>query len=121
MEDILNQTDTPPLYKSFHGMMEAKVAVVNIAYKNKKLFDKIIERGTQLNYHEDFDKAFAIDTEIKEKFIDDDEVMEEMSTPVSAFVTFHSQEAQERALYYFQETDEYGNPNPNYRPMVSMG
>ena len=74
-----------------------RIAHISFAFDNKELLQALIERGTLITKGA-FDKLAKVNEKIDKMYEND---REKLSTPVAAFITFETQEAFERAMFYF--------------------
>ena len=89
MERRLNLT--PPL--NFHDNDDVKVAATTMAFENAKIINMLIERGNYIK-SEQWDKQAEIEKKIND--VKDSE-FKSIVVPCSVFMTFETQEGQERA------------------------
>ncbi len=101
------------LPKVLHDVGPIKIAHISFAFDNKKLLAALIQRGKLITAGK-FEKLAKVNASIDRMAVEN---QAELERPVAAFITFETQEAFERAMFYFprdpgdrEVSDEFVDP-----------
>ena len=96
---------------------EIKVACISLGYKNGEILKLLDKRGDFLGVGK-FQEATEMDKQILKLL---ETKMNDITTPVSAFVTFTTQEAHERCSKYLFKYNELGYKNNDRKEVEILG
>lgn len=108
--------ELPPVLKG-QEKVTIEVAAVSIAYQNGQIIDLLRTRGTHIT-NGNLKAIPEVDNKINLLFLTQSE---KLTTPVTAFVTFTSQEGYERCSEFLAARLENGLPNPKMRSLEFLG
>jgi len=97
--------------------VKVKIAYIAIGYANGEVIGLLRQRGTAIAQGK-FSDISKIDESIDKVAT---EKKEQLSTPVSAFITFETQDGSERCSTYLMKKTERGLKNRKYRRINLLG
>lgn len=86
-----------------------RIALITFAFDNARVINWLRERGEHIKV-ENWDGLEEVNNKIRDALTTDSSLLDQLKRPVSAFVTFESEEGHARAQLY----DEVVETNPNY-------
>lgn len=94
-------TDCPPEnYEGDEGNIEdVRIAVVTFAFNNAEIIHNLRERGTYIA-NEKWDKKEQLETKMTDRLHNSLDLLDQMQTPVSCFMSLETEEGKARAANY---------------------
>ena len=108
--------ELPPVLRG-HEKVTIEVAAVSIAYQNGQIIDLLRARGTHIT-NGNLKAIPEIDNKVNLLFLTQSE---KLTTPVTAFITFTTQEGYERCSEFLSGRLHTGLPNPKKRSFEFLG
>jgi len=79
--------------------MPVKIAMITFAYANAKVIQHLIARGAAIK-SESYATIDKINNDVVESLAHDQELLDQMQTPCSVFISFETEEGFNRCLIY---------------------
>jgi hypothetical protein len=103
LELDIEMRDDP--YRMNQDDVEVKVATVQFAYNNSQVINWLKERGDSIKA-EDWPRLEAINDRIRQSLKGDQEFLDTLQRPCTAFITFETADGIEQAVQYNQQVAE---------------
>ena len=104
MEDRINKIEDQKYDDEDARNYRKKIAKITFAFNNAEVIEMLSKRGALIK-KEKWDDLDKINIEIAEK-IKDQDLLDQLQTPCSVFITLETEEALQRALTWSEDPDK---------------
>lgn len=104
MEDRINQIEDQEYDDVDARNYRKKIAKITFAFNNAEVIEMLTDRGTLIK-KEKWDELDEANIEIAER-IKDGELLDQLQTPCSVFITWETEEALQRALTWSEDEEK---------------